>query len=98
MKNISININPDGKGAFALMHGRRVVGRIGIALLDGELMLLDTVVPCRRKLFPIGLRILAAAVEYARMHELKVITVSKFVQRRFSSHAVLYADIWEKAF
>ena len=97
MENISININPDGKGSFALMHGRRVVGRIGILLFDGELMLLDTVVPCRRELFPVGLRILTEAVEYARMHQLKVITISRFVQRRFSSHVALYADVWEKA-
>ena len=97
MKNISININKNGKGFFALSHGRRICGKMVFNLFDGELLLLDTVIPCRRKLYPIGLRLLEGVVEYARMHELKVITISKFVQQQFSSHAHLYGDLWEKS-
>lgn len=96
MNNISIHINIHGKGFFALLRGNRIIGKINFSLFDGELILLSTVVPCRRNLIPIGIRIIEKAVEYARMHELKVITVSKFVQMQFSINPVLYADVWEK--
>lgn len=96
MNNISIHININGKGFFALLRGNRIIGKIDFSLFDGELILLSTVVPSRRNLKPIGVRIIEKAVEYARMHELKIITVSKFVQSQFSSNPALYADVWEK--
>ena len=97
MYQVSININEDGKGSFALGCECKTVGEIKIQLIDGELILLDTIVLSRPNLHSVGKRILRETVEYARMHELKIVTITKFAQKQFSSNPALYADVWEKA-
>jgi len=97
MYQVSININEEGKGSFALGSGCKTVGEIKFQLIDGELILLDTIVLRKPNLHAVGSRILKETVEYARMHELKIVTISKFVQKQFSSNPALYADVWEKA-
>ena len=96
MYQVSININEDGKGSFALGCECKTVGEIKIQLSDGELTLLDTIVLSRPNLHSVGKRILRETVEYARMHELKIVTITKFAQEQFSSNPALYADVWEK--
>jgi hypothetical protein len=96
MNKISINIGLDYKGFFALKKGNKILGKILFSLIDHELILLDTIVRVKRYLHSIGCRLLQEVIEYARMHELKIITLSKFVQRQFSQNPALYADVWEK--
>ena len=43
-----------------------------------------------------GVCLINEIVDYARVHELKIITISKFVQKQFSSNPELYADVWER--
>ena len=90
-------MNENGKGYFALVIENKIVGQIQVSLAGSELILLETIVPDNRYLYSIGSRLLQEVVEYARMHELKIITVSRFVQKQFSSNPALYADVWEKA-
>jgi hypothetical protein len=97
MDKISINIGLDCKGFFALKKGNKILGQIHFNLMDNELILLKTLIHVKRSLHSIGCRLLQEVVEYARMHELKIITLSKFVQRQFSQNLDLYADVWEKA-
>ena len=97
MYQVSININEDGKGSFALGSECKTVGEIKVELIDGELILLDTIVLSKPHLHAVGSRILQETVEYARMHELKIVTISKFAQKQFSCNPALYADVWEKA-
>jgi hypothetical protein len=96
MYQVSININEDGKGSFALGCECKTVGEIKIQLSDGELTLLDIIVLSSPNLHSVGKRILLETVEYARMHELKIVTITKFAQEQFSSDPALYADVWEK--
>jgi hypothetical protein len=96
MYTISININMSGEGYFALNIGNKTVGRIEINLSGNELVLLDTIIHSSRYIHSVTNRLLHEIVEYARMHELKIITISKFVQKQFSSNPALYADVWEK--
>jgi hypothetical protein len=98
MYQVSININEDGKGSFALGNGCKTVGEIKVQLIDGELILLDTIVLNKPNLHSVGKRILRETVEYARMHELKIVTIARFAQKQFSSNPALYADVWEKAY
>jgi len=97
MHQISININEDGKGSFAFGTGCKTVGEIKVQLVDGELILLEIIVLHKTNLQAIGKRILLETVEYARMHELKIVTIAKFAQKQFSSNPALYVDVWEKA-
>ena len=97
MYEISSNIDWDGQGFFALKQGTHTLGQIKVKLTNGDLTLLDTTVSVKRNLHSIGVRLIHEIVDYARVHELKIITISKFVQKQFSSNPELYADVWEKA-
>ena len=90
------NIKMNGKGFFALKFKDETVGQMTIALDGNELKILDTIVPISTYLYPFGSLLLQKIVEYARMHELKIITLSQFAQQQFSSNPLLYADVWEK--
>ena len=94
---VSININEDGIGSFAFCTGSKTLGEIKVQLMDGELILLDAIVVSKPDLHAVGKRILREIVAYARMHELKIVTIAKFAQQQFSSNPGLYADVWEKA-
>ena len=97
MYKISININNNGKGFFALNQLNKTIGKIKFTLTDSELIVLDTIVLVKNHLHSIAGMLIQEIVEYARMHELKIITISKFVQKQFSNNPLLYADVWEKA-
>ena len=97
MHRVSININEDGNGSFVLGSGCKTVGEIKVQLIDGELILLDTVVLSKPSLHSVGNRILRETVAYARMHELKIVTIAKFAQKQFSNNPASYTDVWEKA-
>src|SRR6476646_274571 len=97
MHKITININGNGKGFFALEIRNKTIGQIKVDLEGNVLKVLDTVVLVNKYLHLIGNLLLQGVVEYARMHELKIITLSKFAQQQFSSDPALYADVWEKA-
>jgi hypothetical protein len=97
MHKINVNINEIGKGFFALRIRNKIIGQMKVDLDGNELKVLDTVVLVNKHLHLIGNLLLQGVVEYARMHELKIITLSKFAQQQFSSNPTLYADVWEKA-
>jgi hypothetical protein len=96
MHKIRVNITENGKGSFTLEICNKTIGQIKVRLYDNELILLDTIVPVESNLHLIGKLLLQGIVEYARMHELKIVTVSKFAQQQFRSNPLLYADVWEK--
>ena len=96
MYKIFIHIDENGKGSFVLSLGGKTMGRINVNISGNELILLRTIVPVKRYLHTVGNRLLQEIVDYARMHELKIITVSAFVKRQFSSDPASYADVWEK--
>jgi len=96
MYSIAVHINESGKGFFALDISNKRVGRIEISMSGSELMLLDTIIIGKRYVHSVATRLLHEVVEYARMHELKIVTVSKFVQKQFSNTPAKYADVWEK--
>jgi len=97
MYKVFIDIKKNGKGFFLLARKNETVGKIKFSLVDSELFILDTVVVAKRYINSIGKKLVDEIVEYARMHELKIITISKFVQRRFSNNPLSYVDVWEKA-
>ena len=97
MQKFTVNIKRNGKGFFALKIKDITVGQITIDLDGNKLKILDIVVLVNTYLRPLGNLLLQKIAEYARMRELKIITLSKFAQQLFSSNPSLYADVWEKA-
>ena len=97
MNKVLIDINENGNGYFSLDLGNHMKGQIRFNISDSELIILDTIVPAKRYLSWLGSWILNEIVEYARMHELKIVATSKFVQKMFRYNPLLYVDVWEKA-
>lgn len=97
MYTIQIHIDIHGQGFFSLNAGGYQVGKIVITLSGSELILQDTTVLGKRYLHSVRNRLLHEVVEYAKMHELKIVTVSRFIQKQFSINPEKYADVWEKA-
>jgi hypothetical protein len=67
-----------------------------VELAGKELKVLDPVVLVGRYLPLIGKLLLQGIVKYARLYELKIVAISKFVQQLFNSDPALYADVLEK--
>jgi hypothetical protein len=96
MQKIIVNINSTGKGYFALEVRNKTIGHIMVELAGKELKVLDTVVLVGRYLPLIGKLLLQGIVKYARLHELKIVAISKFVQQLFNHDPASYADVLEK--
>jgi len=95
MQKIIVNIKPSGKGYFALEVRNKTIGHILVELAGNELKVLDTVVLVGRYLPVIGKLLLHGIVRYARLQELKIVAISKFVQQIFNSDPASYADVLE---
>ena len=96
MYNILVNINEKGRGFFMMKLESKTVGKVKVSIIGNELLILDIIVPVKRYVYTIGSRLLQEILEYGRMHELKIITVSRFVQAQFNSNPVSYTEVWEK--
>ena len=92
MYKVNVNIN---KGYFALQIRNKIIGHVNVALEGNKLKILDTVVLVSRYLPLIGKLLLQGVVRYARLHELQIVTISKFAEDQFSGEAS-YADVWQK--
>jgi hypothetical protein len=97
MYSIAIHISESGEDFFATEVGSRQVGKIDISLSGSELILNDTNILAKRYVRSVFKRLLHETVEFTRMHELKIVTVSRFVQKQFSSNPAKYTDVWKKA-
>ena len=97
MFKIIMYFRENGKGLFSLKLGSKLIWRMKVLLVGNELMVLDSTAFIKRSYRFAGILLLEEVVAYARMHELKVIAISRFVQKLFSHNPALYADVWEKA-
>ena len=88
MHKFIANIKRNGKGFFALKVKDNIVGQMTIDLNGNELKILHTTAFVSTNSYSFGDLILQKIVEYARMHELKIITLSRFAGTRLA--AILY--------
>ncbi len=96
MKKVKIRIDERGRGSFYIMDREKQAGEMDFSLNGNNLTVLHTEVSPRNKGRDLAKRLLAAVVEYARSHQLKVISLSKYVQEQFRRNIEEYADLWEK--
>src|SRR5262245_20130362 len=96
MQKIIVNIKPNGKGYFALEVRNKTIGHIIVERAGKDLKVIDAVVLVGRYLPLIGKLLMQGIVRYARLHELEIVAVSRFVQELFSSDPASYADVLEK--
>ena len=96
MHKIIVNIKSNGKGFFALEIKNKTIGHVMVERDGNELKVLDTVVLVGRYLPLIGKLLLQGIVKYARLHDLKIVAISKFLQQRFGSELASYPEVCEK--
>lgn len=97
MYNVSVDIADTGEGSFVLLDSEKRAVQINITLREDVIIIRETIISARKHIRAVVSRLLYEIVEYARMHELKIITLSRTVQQRFHQHPGRYQDVWESS-
>lgn len=97
MYQISIHIGISGEGSFELHVANRPAVRINVTLRGEVLILRETILSAKKQAKANIGRLLYEIVEYARMHALKIITLSRVIQQKFHQNARSYQDVWESS-
>lgn len=93
---VQIKFKRQGKGKFWIKNKLSAAVAIHVCLNDGDLFVKTTKGLRKRKGQKLAMKVLKDVVEFARLHRLKIITSSHFVQRQFRNRPHAYADVWEK--
>lgn len=96
MEEIQLKLEPDGKGAFVIEERGVTLAEMVIGIDQHNLTVYHTEVSERLKGQGVASKLLTAMVNYARLHQLKVIALCPFVKAQFKRHPELYADVWNQ--
>ncbi|MFC5409578.1 GNAT family N-acetyltransferase [Larkinella bovis] len=96
MENIQFKTLGKGLSAFVIQEGEEKIGEMVVGLSDQYLTAYHTEVVPQKEGKGLAGQLLAAMVDYARQHQLKVIPLCPYVNAQFRRHPDLYEDIWEK--
>lgn len=96
MYTIQLETDEKGKGAFTIMDGDKRLGEMEVKIAAGRLTVYHTGVIPEMEGKGLARQLLAAMVEHARSHTLKVIPLCAYVQTQFQRHVQEYADVWER--
>jgi uncharacterized protein len=96
MNAIELKWDNDRKGAFVIEEGDERIAEMAIGISDKNLTVYHTEVSDKLKGLGVASKLLATMVDYARVHELKVIALCPYVHAQFQRHADQYSDIWKK--
>ena len=93
---VQLLINEKGKGAFYITGNSKNIGEMVISITGNDLTVYHTEVAAEAEGKGLAKKMLAAMVDYARSHQLKVIPLCPFVHAQFKRHPQEYADIWKQ--
>lgn len=93
---VHIQINESGVGKFWIKNRVAIVVTMHICLTDGELTIRRTRGLQKGQGRNLATRVLKEVVAYARLHHLKIVAASDFVQQQFHERPNSYSDVWEK--
>src|SRR5258708_2757329 len=93
---VTVKFDKRDNGRFVLVANKKTLAYMKVKLVGSYLVLVETVSSVRNKLSVFGSCLLLEVLQFARMHVLKIITISTFARKKFSSHPLLYEDVWEK--
>lgn len=97
MEGVQLSLDEKGKGEFYIMDGEERVAEMIISVTDKELTAYHTEVIPKAEGKGLAKQLLAAMVDYARKHQLKVIPLCPYVHAQFKRHPQEYADLWTPA-
>ncbi|MBI1768839.1 MAG: N-acetyltransferase [Bacteroidetes bacterium] len=96
MDEIQLKLEPNGQGAFVIEHEGERLAEMVIAVDKQNVTVYHTEVSEKLKGQGVASKLLAAMVDHARKHQLKVIALCPFVTAQFKRHPELYADVWNQ--
>ena len=96
MDKIQLKLNEKGHGAFYISDNGKEVAEMVIGIADGKLTVYHTEVQPEAEGKGLATQLLAAMVDYARTHQLKVIPLCPYVAAQFNKRPDEYADIRAK--
>jgi len=96
MKEIKLELNEKGHGAFFIMNGDEQLGEMVVGISAGNLTVYHTEVAAKAEGKGLAKSLLVAMVEYARKNGLKVIPLCPYVHAQFKRHPQEYADLWSE--
>ena len=96
MNEIELKLESYGKGAFVIEEAGERVAEMVIGISGNNLTVYHTEVSDKLKGQGVASKLLTAMVEYARLHQLKVIALCPYVSAQFKRHSEQYNDIWNK--
>ena len=96
MHEINLNLSDNGRGSFVVEEGNEIVAKLDISIAGNNLTVFHTEVNEKLKGQGVASQLLSAMVDYARMHNKKVIALCSYVLAQFQRHEDQYADIWNK--
>jgi len=96
MTKVQLDLNDNGRGAFFIEEGSKRMAEMVIGIAADNLTVFHTEVSEKLKGQGISTQLLAAMVEYARTHNLKVIPLCPYVSAQFKRHPEQYEDVWNR--
>ncbi len=96
MDDVKLELNEKGRGQFYLGDREDKLALMEVGVYGNSLVAYHTEVAPRGEGQGLAKKLLAAMVEYARKHQLKVTPLCAFVHAQFNRHPELYNDIWNK--
>lgn len=96
MDDVKLELNEKGRGQFYLGEQGDKLALMEVGVSGNNLVAYHTEVAPKGEGKGLAKQLLAAMVDYARKHHLKVIPLCAFVHAQFSRHPELYNDVWNK--
>jgi uncharacterized protein len=96
MNKIELILDSSGRGAFVIEEGGERLAEMVVGIIGQNLTVSHTEVSEKLRGQGIAAKLLAAMVDYARAHNLKVITLCSYVSAQFKRHPEQYSDIWNQ--
>ena len=93
---IELKLDDTGKGAFVIEEAGERLAEMVVAISGDNLTVFHTEVSEKLKGQGIASQLLAAMVNYARLHQKKIIPLCPYVNAQFKRHPEQYDDIWNK--
>jgi predicted GNAT family acetyltransferase len=94
MSNVKLEMNDSKRGKFIVTGGDGQSGEMDVAVLNGKLVVYHTEVTPAAEGKGFAKQMLAAMVDYAREHKLKVRPLCSYVHAQFKRHPADYSDVW----
>lgn len=96
MNNVQLTLRNNGEGTFYILEDDEQIAKMQISIRGNILTVYHTEVAEKAEGKGYAKELLAAMVEYARTHQLKVKAFCTYVHFQLNENLEQYADVWQK--